>query len=144
MLSIIFIKKYEKDIRSITRILRNNRRNFKEFYLIAKGNEVRKIGNNLLDNILKSLNRDAAYQELYQSFLEGQVEINKVSRIQSRRLRTALMSNIKDSMILQRNLMGAYVKKTLVKSIIFYRKNVGGYELHKIRSLIQKKENSLQ
>lgn len=106
-----FYARYQRDTEDLDRILRANRKNLKQFYAMAKEKSARDSGNELLNSILNSLDRDPAYQELYQSFLDGKKEIEKVSRIQNVTLKRILMRNVTDSMTLQRNLIGGYVRK---------------------------------
>ena len=108
-----FYAKYQNNISSVKRILTKNRRSLKKFYHMAKEGRSVATGNELLDSIIRSLSRDSAYQELNASFENGKKEIEKVSRLRNSGLKNILMRNLKDSMLLQRNLMGAYVRKVL-------------------------------
>ena len=134
-----FYKKYEQDTKNLARLIKRNRNKLKEYYLIVKNRSNLGKRNDLLSSLISSLKKDASYQELYQSFVEGQKEIEKISRVRSSALRRELMSNVRDSMNLQRNLIGGYVKKTFLKTVVSIKKMFQGMSYIKLEVLAKAK-----
>ena len=63
---------------------------------------------------MKAAIKDPAYEDLYSSFAKGRKELAKVKAMGDRRLRRVLMSALKESLVLQRDLIGAYVRAKLL------------------------------
>lgn len=109
-----FQNKYEAQHISLGRLIAKHKKNYRYYYLLAKSRQAGRVrGNDLVNRLLKSVNRDSAYIELVDNFVRGKEEIEIVGKIQNRKLRRILTINLKESLLLQRNLIGAYVRKSL-------------------------------
>jgi len=107
-----FYSLYDKPTQEITKFLKNNRKNYKFYYHLAKrkiNEDVR--GNTLLNRLLDTVIRDPIYWDLYGSFLKGSKELKRIKNISNKAFRKILGKNIRDALLLQRNLIGAYVRK---------------------------------
>lgn len=110
-----FYSRYEKDYESYKKYVTSLGKDYKAYYLLVKDRSEGKIKNGeLLDRALRSIERDPAYIELYSSFNDGKEEIEKMKLINNQALRTVLNENLKESMTLQRNLIGSYIRGQLL------------------------------
>ena len=57
--------------------------------------------------------KDPAFLELYDNFHSGRKELQYVKRMRNKNFARVLNINLKESMILHRNLIGAYVRKSM-------------------------------
>jgi hypothetical protein len=109
-----FYSRYERDHNELKQFLNTQGKNYRYFYLLAqsrlKGNVQ---GNDLLNTLLYAIIRDPAYAELYDSFQNGRDEIEKVNRTNIPNFKRILNLNLRESMILQRDMIGAYVRSQL-------------------------------
>jgi len=136
-----FYEKYNDDSVSIKRLLSKYGRNYKYFYLIMKSFENGKqSGNDLLNNYIAYLSKDAAYLELYQSFNKGKEEIRKIKMSSNSILKKIYLKNLKDALLLQRDLIGAYVRKTIVQFSRDLEKSFEGMSYIKLEILARKKD----
>jgi hypothetical protein len=109
-----FYNTYQNQGNKLDKFLKENRKNYKLFYLMGKNRLNGKIrGGQLLNKILSSTIRDSTFRDLYEAFKTGRRELNTIRGVRNNRLRQILGRNLKDALILQRNLIGAYVKKSL-------------------------------
>lgn len=109
-----FQNEYENQHLGLSKLLRKNGKNYRYYYLLAKSRKDGRIrGNNLINRLLNKINRDSAYIELVDRFVSGKEEIERVNRISNQKLKRILTINLKESLLLQRNLIGAYVRKSL-------------------------------
>ena len=134
-----FYGRYESGTDRARQLMRRNRKNLNYFYSIAENRKMEKTNNVLLDGIIASLDRDAAYQELYQSLQDGRSEVEKISRITNARLKRTLSSNVRDSMNLQKNLIGGYVRKVVDNSLRSMGKMFEGMSYIKLEVLGRQK-----
>jgi hypothetical protein len=85
-----------------------------KFYNLMKDrNDGRKNSLPLLQTALSAIAKDSAYRELLASYSEAHIEIEKVNSMESSKFKTILIENLKDSLNLQRDLIGGYVKAQL-------------------------------
>ena len=109
-----FYKEYEKGARHVDDILKRNGKDYKYYYLLAKARRQGNVrGGKLFNKILKATIKDPAYEELYNSFMGGKRELSTVRGVENHRLRAALKQSLRLSLVLQRDLIGAYVRKRL-------------------------------
>lgn len=109
-----FSNEFEMQHRGLENLIRKNKKNYRYYYLLAKSRKAGRVrGNGLINRLLRSINRDSAYIELVDNFVRGKEEIERVGKISNRKLRKILTINLKESLLLQRNLIGAYVRKSL-------------------------------
>lgn len=136
-----FYSTYEKDTGAIVRQLKTYRKDYKKFYMLAKAAlENKSTGNKLLDKLLEGLSRDPAYRELYDSFQDGRNELEAVNQLSNVRQKRVLIDNLKDSMLTQRNLIGAYVRTNLFNKLRSIKKAFEGMSYVRLEILSRRKD----
>jgi hypothetical protein len=109
-----FYTKYEKDNDSYKKFIDSMGKDYKQYYSLVKEQSEGKIKNNaILNTALSSIARDPAYLELYSSFNSGRDEIERMKLVSNDKLRAALNENLKESLNMQRNLIGSYIRGQL-------------------------------
>lgn len=106
-----FYSEFGSDYKSLEKLLESYRDNYIEYYKLAKtkikGQHVKNV---LLDRILNQITRDPTFKEIYTTFVGAKQEIDHLSKIADPRLRSIFGRNLKDSLYLQRNIIGSYIK----------------------------------
>ncbi len=109
-----FYTTYEKDNISFKKYIDSMGKDYKQYYSLVKEQSEGKIKNNaILNTALASIARDPAYLELYSSFNAGRDEIERMKSIENEKLRAVLNDNLKESLNMQRNLIGSYIRGQL-------------------------------
>ncbi len=109
-----FYEMYQKEMGEIEHLLKNKGKDYKYFYLLSKSNrEGKRRGNSLLHKYLNSIVKDGTFTEMYDSFTKGKTELNRITRMKGRGFAHILRENLKASLVLQRDLIGAYVRKSI-------------------------------
>ena len=135
-----FYKKYMKSARSLRLFLKNKRKNYKYFYRLMIDYESTKRSNSeLLENMLHSVSRDAAYSELKNGLRSLAKEIQKVGRMSRSRFRSALLRNLKEVLKTQRNIIGSYVRSGLINRYAMLYRAFEGMSYIKLEVLAQRK-----
>ena len=110
-----YYKKYERSSLKIAEFLKREGRDYRKFYFLAKDRgRGESSGNELLDKLLKAAIEDPAYKELYGSFQRGKLEFGRMKKVEHRKLKQLLKRELKESMLVQRDLIGAYIRKKLL------------------------------
>jgi hypothetical protein len=109
-----FYTKYEKENDNYKKYIDSMGKDYKQYYSLVKEHSEGKIKNNaILNTALASIARDPAYLELYSAFNSGREEIERMKAINNDQMRAVLNENLKDSLNLQRNLIGSYIRGNL-------------------------------
>ena len=109
-----FYSKYEKENESYKKFIDSMGKDYKQYYSLVKDYSEGKTKNNpILNTALASIARDPAYLELYSSFNAGRDEIEKMKSVSNEKLRGVLNENLKESLNMQRNLIGSYIRGQL-------------------------------
>lgn len=89
-------------------------KDYRQYYLLVKDREEGKYRENkILSTALASIGKDPAYLELYNSFNNGRDEIERLKGLPNDALKGALNENLRESLSLQRNLIGSYIRGQL-------------------------------
>jgi hypothetical protein len=106
-----FYTRYEKDFEGYKKYINSLGKDYKSYYMLVKDRADGKIhGGEILNRALMSIGRDPAYIELYTSFNEGRDEIERLKKVPNAALKNALNENLHESLTLQRNLIGSYIR----------------------------------
>lgn len=136
-----YYKKYQEDTLAVKKFLSKYGKNYKYFYLLAKSIKGGKApGNKLLEKLLNSVLKDAAFIELTDSFNVGRDEIERVKALGNSKMRKVFTSNLRESLLLQRDLIGAYVRKSLHLNMDYLDKSFEGMTYIKLEVLGRRKE----
>jgi hypothetical protein len=136
-----FYNKYQEDTLSVKKFLGKYGKDYKYYYLLAKSTlNGKRSGNRLLNTLMDNVVRDAAYRELVDSFNLGRDEIQKVKSMRSAKMRKVFSANLRESLLLQRDMIGAYVRKTLHLNMDHLDKSFEGMTYIKLEVLGRRKK----
>jgi hypothetical protein len=109
-----FYSQYESDSVRYKKFIDSLGKDYRQYYLLVKDRADGKYRENqILSTALASIGRDPAYLELYSAFNEGRDEIEKLKSLSNDGLKAALNENLRESLSLQRNLIGSYIRGQL-------------------------------
>jgi tetratricopeptide (TPR) repeat protein len=116
-----FYKTYLEPSKWLKNYLKANGSKYKKYYEIS----VNYLNNNLRANpilltLLGDITKRTAYDELMDSYLRGRREIDSVKELPNTAIKNVLIENLRSSLRVQRDLIGAYVRKAL----LVYYKNI--------------------
>ncbi|EQC48318.1 hypothetical protein M899_1506 [Bacteriovorax sp. BSW11_IV] len=135
-----FYSKYESDSLSLKKLIREKGKDYKYFYLLAKSSREGKVrGNDLLATLMNYINRDPAYIELFEAFQNGNSEIQKTSSMNSKGMKRVFSQNLREALLTQRNLVGAYVRKSLINALKQIDNSFESMSYMKLEVLAQRK-----
>lgn len=135
-----FYKEYEVDSVQLEKLLKYQKKNYKYFYLMAKARRGGKVkGNKLYNKLLKYLISDPTYLEMYESFQNARQELSIVKRMERSQLKTIFGINLREALVLQRNLIGAYVRKGLHNNLRDVKKSFEHMSYMKLELIKRKK-----
>ncbi|MBY0415525.1 MAG: hypothetical protein K2Q18_15235, partial [Bdellovibrionales bacterium] len=109
-----FYTQYENENVGYKRFIDSLGKDYRQYYLLVKERADGKFRDNkILSTALASIGRDPAYLELYNSFNSGRDEIEKLKSLPNDALKAAMNDNLRESLSLQRNLIGSYIRGQL-------------------------------
>ncbi|MFA6238790.1 MAG: hypothetical protein WC635_15750 [Bacteriovorax sp.] len=109
-----FYTKYEKEFEGYKRYIDSMGKDYKQYYSLVKEQTEGKIKNNaILNTTLAAIAKDPAYLELFSSFNTGREEIERMKSVGNEKLKSVLNENLRESLFLQRNLIGSYIRGQL-------------------------------
>lgn len=136
-----FFSEFEKATDYLEVFLNSRKNDFRYFFNVADGkrNGSRR-GGKLLNTILGSIVREMTFIELYDSFLVGREEMERINNVGNVAFTNFLMSNMVEAINTQRDLIGAYVQQRLWTALAELRKSIEGMSYIKLEVLSQRKE----
>ncbi len=106
-----FYLKNEKDYEVFKKFVAGLGKDYKQYYLIVKENAENPVSSShLVNKALTSISRDPAYIELFEAFLGGKEEIERMKQMRNANLKAVLNENLKETLTLQRNIIGSYIR----------------------------------
>lgn len=109
-----FYSYYQKDFGTFKSYITSYGKDYQKFYNLVKNKDDDQIKKHqILHRALTSISRDPAYLELYNSFNNGRDEIEKLNKVPKSSFKNLLGNNLKDSLSVQRNLIGHYARNQL-------------------------------
>lgn len=109
-----FYSNYENDNIGFKKFIDSLGKDYRQYYLLVKDRTAGKYRENkILSTALAQIGRDPAYLELYNSFNNGREEIERLKSLPNDNLKAALNENLRESLSLQRNLIGSYIRGQL-------------------------------
>lgn len=119
----LFDQKYLRPSRELGRFIRSKRADHEYFYhaarLVKRGPVV---GGKLYNKLLRSIVFEPGYQELKHTIKRGAREYKRLSSSRSSRASRVILNGIKDTIRLQKRLIGSYVRKQIVLKYALLRK----------------------
>ena len=132
----------EAEHAQLKKFLRKHGKDYKYFYLLAKSRlNGKKRGNKLLIRMLSSITRDPSFREMFDFFQTGKDELEIINKLPKSRMKNILKLNLKDALILQRNLVGAYVRKSMHLAWHQVNKTFSDMSYIKLEVLSRRKES---
>lgn len=139
-----FFDKYQRGFGKLQKMLKSQGTNYKFFYLLAK-KYIEKgtyVEGSLVDRLMWSVINDPSFFDLYASFKNGGKEFSRLKQYRRSYFKNVVLRNLKDSLLLQRNLIGAYVRKALVIYSTQLDQSFKGMSFIKL-DILSKKRSSL-
>ncbi|MCB9060235.1 MAG: tetratricopeptide repeat protein [Halobacteriovoraceae bacterium] len=135
-----FYQRYEKDYKNILELSKTHRNDYKYYYLLSKTFlDGKQRGNELLRNILKDITWDPAFRDLLQVYTSGLKEIEVLSSLKDLGFTRYLDKSLRETLKLQRDLIGAYVQKRIKVYELQMLKSFEGMSYIKLEILGRKK-----
>lgn len=135
-----FYDKWLQPARSLRVYLKRNRRDYKKFFrLMVDYESTKKSDTALLTRLLKSVSRDPAYQEIRESLIMAAKEMEATRAMPRSAFRNALLNNQSETLDSQKDILGAFVKNTLVGKYAELYKSFEGMSYIKLEVLEQRK-----
>jgi hypothetical protein len=105
-----FYKKYGDDLNQMRTFA--GKRDYKWYYKLAKKKiNGKSLRSRILNRIMQAIIRDPTFQELYSRFTRATSELGLIRKVSHKKFRNFLMRGFKNAMVLQRDLIGGYVRK---------------------------------
>lgn len=98
----------------------------------------------IIENVLKSVSKDAAYIEMKSALLMSIVEYKKLERLRESRMNIDLVKNIRTVVDEYRTMIGAYVRSSLVSKYSVLYTSFQDMSYIKLEVLAQRKEKLYQ
>lgn len=111
-----FYSEYQKPAEAVRSLLYSQGQKYKYFFDLALKRVKGEIDvSDLLNRMLKSIVRDRAYQSMMNSFKLGMDEHDRIKNQANSRFQKMVKANILESLKVQRNLIGAFVRASLMR-----------------------------
>lgn len=135
-----FYKKYEKDTGFLESLISKHNNDLDFFFLLVSSYiNGKEYSVSLVNDLLKSLIKDPSFLNSIESYNNGMKEIEIIKTIGNKRLAKVLANNLKDSLSLQRKIIGSYAKKSLRVSLSQLKKSFIGMSYIKLEVLRMQK-----
>ena len=135
-----FYAKWLDPARSLRVYLKRYRKDYKRFYrMMVDFESTRKGDTELLTNLLNSVSKEPAYQEIRESLILAAKELDEVKSLPRGSFRNVLVSNINEVMRSQKDIMGGFVKSRLVGKYAELYRAFEGMSYIKLEVLEQRK-----
>lgn len=116
-----FYSQYQKEYKTFSTYIDSMGKDLQKYYSLVRNQEDDQIKRHpILKRALLSVSKDPAYVELYEAFDSGKDEIEKLKNAPKSPFKNVLANNLKDSLSVQRNLIGSYTRGQLLT----YRKQL--------------------
>jgi hypothetical protein len=134
-----FYQNYGNSFKLIDRFLNKHKKDYRYYYLLAQSKkEGKRRGDGELNHMLENVVRDPVFLEMYSSFKSAQSELSRINT-NSGRYESFLKAQLRNSLLLERNLIGAYVRSSLIDIRNAIKKSVQGMSSIKLEILKQRK-----
>ena len=135
-----FYKKYNPAVERLADILSKHKNDWKLFYgLMVRYEDKTSKGNSFLNRILGSIQRDSAYIEIKNGFINIVKELRKVKTMRNSALKRELVLNLKEVVSTQRNILGGYVYGLIHSKYTEIKEAMKGMSYIKLDVLAKKK-----
>ncbi|MFN8370841.1 MAG: hypothetical protein U0T83_09495 [Bacteriovoracaceae bacterium] len=109
-----FYEQYEKPSEYVAKFIADAKENYQLYFKLAIDRRTKEVeGNELFNKILKSIIRDPTFNEMVDAYFLGEKEYATISGWKTSRLKEFATENLRESLKLQRDLIGSYVKRNM-------------------------------
>ena len=118
-----FHQRYLKASHQLGSFLKRKGRDYKYFYQSSLNRKKASVaGGKLYNKLLKSIIFEPGYQELYHTLKQGFIELRRIQSYGSSRTNSIIIEGIRDTLQLQKRLLGSYVRKQMIVKYALLRK----------------------
>jgi tetratricopeptide (TPR) repeat protein len=136
-----FYGNYESDARGVRNFLDSHSGDYRLFFDMARGRESGTVrGNALMNVFMNDIVNEPTYKELRDVLVEAAKELPKTSRTGAGRFGKILERSLRETIGVQRNLIGAWVKSSLSNRYIQMYKSFSGMSYIKLEVLARAKD----
>lgn len=137
-----FYQKYFEPAKKLNAFLKRKGKDYKFYYQVSKQVRKRDVeGGALFNRLLKSVVNEPGYQELQHTMSIGVSEFNRLKKAANSKAKRAILLGFKDTLILQKRLVGSYVRKQLILKYALLRKAFTQMSYVKLEVLSQRKSD---
>ncbi len=137
-----FYKKYQRPYNKVVRFLNKVGKNYNYHYMLSRNYvDGREKGLPLLNNLLAYTTKDPSYIEMMENYISGAGEISLLRSNFGGQLGAILAKSLKDTLVFQKKLIGAYTRKSLFTMMGQLNKTFQGISYINLEVLGRKKES---
>jgi len=137
-----FYNSYSEDGQLLDNLITQKGKDYKYFFLLAKSAvDGRERANSLISKTLKAITSDPTYREMIGNYERGFGELEEIRKIRKTTVKNFLLDNLKEALLLQRNQLGAYVRRRLALYSDQLKKSFEGMSYIKLEILSNKKSS---
>ncbi len=118
-----FYQTYLEPSNALGRLIKSKGKDYDYFFKVSRARRSKEVpGGQLYNKILKSIVYEPGYQELNQALDQGVLEFNKLKRESPTVVKKLILQGYKDTLLLQKRLVGSYVRKQLILKYALLKK----------------------
>ena len=119
-----FHQRYLGPSRQLGNFLKRKGRDYQYFYRASLDRKKSSVsGGKFYNKLLRSVIFEPGYQELYHTLKQGFIELRKMRRFRDTRTNSIIVEGVKDTLKIQKRLLGSYVRKQLIIKYALLRKS---------------------
>ncbi len=135
-----FYQKYSKPAAELVSFIKRKGKDYDFYYKVAKVRSKNRVkGGELFNSLVRSVINEPGYQELNYALNIGVSEFNRIKVTANGRERNILLRAIKDSVIIQKRLIGSFVRKQVVLKYALLKKAFSDMSYIKLEVLSRNK-----
>ncbi len=135
-----FYLHYGNAYQQIERFLQRHGRDYRYYYLLANTKKSgSRRGSKTINRMLDTIVRDPVFLELYESYQRAKQELVRSDK-ESRRMQYFIQQQLRNSLLLERNLIGGYVRSSLIDLKNSLQEALEGMSSIKLEILKRKKQ----
>jgi len=138
-----FYTKYERQSELLNRFIQSKGKNYRYYYLLANSRlHGKKRGGYIINKIINKIIKDPSFIEIYDGLVIAKKEVNYFKNSKRTRSSKVVLNILKDAVLLQQNLIGAYVRKEFLIARAQLNKAFEGMSFIKL-SILSKRKNDI-
>lgn len=135
-----FYDRYFEPSAALASYIKSKGKDYDYFFKASRSRRSQEVsGGKLYNRILKSIVYEPGFQELNQSLDQGVLEFNRLKGEQASKLKRVILQGYKDTLLLQKRLIGSYVRKQLILKYALLKKAFTQMSYIKLEILTKRK-----